>query len=1112
MTSSQARRRLLLCAVLALVGGAATTTGTAQRTTARAAAAPSGVAAATLAGLTLRNIGPAVTSGRVVSFAVHPDNPATYYVGAASGGVWKTTNAGASWSPVFDDLGSFSIGTVVLDPRQPSVVWVGTGENNSQRSVGYGDGVYRSDDGGRSWKRMGLEKSEHIARILIDPRDSQVVYVAAQGPLWSPGGDRGLYKTIDGGKTWKAVLQASENTGVTDVVVDPRNPDVLLAATYQRRRHFFTLIDGGPESAIYKTTDAGATWAKVTTGLPSVDLGRIGLAMSPANPDVVYATIEAADGKGGVFRSVDRGATWEKRNDFDSGAMYYGTVVADPVDVDRLYVMSVFLQVSDDGGRTLRNLGERFKHVDNHMIWIEPSRPDHYLVGCDGGIYESYDRGRAWTFKANLPVTQFYDIATDGSAPFYNIYGGTQDNFSLGGPSRTRSRHGILNQDWFVTQGGDGFQSRVDPEDPDTIYAESQHGGLVRFNRRTGERVGVQPQPGPGEPPLRWNWDTPVIISPHQHTRLYFGANRLYRSDDKGDGWRAVSADLTRQVDRDEMTVMGRIWGVDAVARHQSTAFYSNISALAESPLKEGLLFVGTDDGLVQVTEDGGSTWRRVDAFPGVPANTLPFVRRVVPSQHDAKVVYAAVDNHQNGDFTPYLLKSTDTGRTWSTLAGTLPPRGSVYAIVEDHVDPKLLFAGTEFGLFVTLDGGAQWLPLKGNFPTIAVHDLAIHKREHDLVVATFGRGIYVLDDYRPLRGLTSTTVDAEATLFPAKDALLYVPTEQYGLRDKAFQGESFFTGDNPPYGAIFTYHLKDGLKSLKERRQEADKAAERAGTAPARPTNDELRAEALEEPPAVVFTVTDEAGAQVRTITGPVGSGFHRVAWDLRWPPAVLPRTPPPNAEENLFFTPPAGPYALPGRYQVTMALRVRGELRTVAGPMPFTVVPDPLSPTTPDDRKTLSTFLHQALALERAVTGALEVATQTKARVDAMKLAVEAAPRATTAMKSEARRIERDIASLLVDLRGDTALASRNINVPLSIVDRVNSIEDDLGSSIARPTQTSRMAYEIAAADFERVLSRLRTLVERDVTALDKQLEGAGAPWTPGRLPEWKRGSEPR
>ena len=628
--------------------------------------------------------------------AVDPTKPQRWYVAAASGGVWKTENSGTSWTPIFDDQGSFSIGCVTLDPGNPLTVWVGTGENKSQRSVAYGDGVYRSDDGGKSWKNMGLKNSEHIGKILVHPKDSDVVFVAAQGPLWSAGGDRGLYKTTDGGKTWKAVLTVSEHTGATDVVLDPRNPKVMLAATHQRRRHVWTLINGGPESAIYKSTDGGETWRKVTRGLPTEDLGRIGLAVSPVAPDIVYATVEAANDAQGIFRSTDGGESWEKRSNYVAQGMYYGELFADPKDVDRVYMVDVYNQVSDDGGKTFRRLGESNKHVDNHAIWIDPADTDHLIVGCDGGVYETWDRAANWEYKANLPITQFYRVDVDDSSPVYYVYGGTQDNNSLGGPSRTLTSNGAMNSDWFVTWGGDGFHTRIEPGNPNIVYATLQYGVLGRYDRRSGEAVLIKPQEGKGEPPLRWNWDSPLLISPHSPTRVYFAANRLFRSDDRGSTWTPISPDLTRQIDRNALKVMGKVWGPDAVAKSQSTSIFGNIVSLDESVKARDLLYAGTDDGLVQVSEDGGATWRKEEKFPGVPDMT--YVSDLFASTHDANVVYAAFNNHKMGDFKPYLLRSADKGRTWTSIAGDLPARGSTWTFMEDPVDRDLWFVGTEFG------------------------------------------------------------------------------------------------------------------------------------------------------------------------------------------------------------------------------------------------------------------------------------------------------------------------------------------------------------------------------------------------------------------------------
>ncbi|MGD8322368.1 MAG: glycosyl hydrolase, partial [Gemmatimonadota bacterium] len=690
---------------------------------------------ATFRGLNLREIGPALTSGRVVDFAVDPDDPATWYVASASGGVWKTVNDGTTFQPVFGSEGSYSIGVVTLDPNNPHVVWVGTGENNAQRAVGYGDGVYKSVDGGRTWKRMGLEDSQHIGSIVVDPRDSNVIYVAAQGPVWSAGGDRGLYKSTDGGEHWTPILQISENTGVNEVHLDPRDPDVLYASAWQRRRHVWTYIGGGPESALYKSTDAGATWTKVTTGLPSGDVGRIGLCISRSDPDYVYAIIEAAGESGGFFRSTDRGASFRRQSSYRTSGNYYSEIMCDPFDRDRVVSMDVWAQVTDDGGKTWGRFGELHKHVDNHALWFDPADPDHVINGNDGGVYESWDGAETWQFKANLPVTQFYKVALDNDAPFYGVYGGTQDNFSLGGPSRTTSQHGIVNADWEITNGGDGFESQADPTDPNIIYAQSQYGGLVRYDKKSGEIVPIQPQPAEGEA-LRWQWDAPLLVSPHSHTRLYHAANKVFRSDDRGDSWIEISPDLTRQLDRNTLPVMGRVWGPDAVAKNASTTIYGTIVTLDESPVTEGLLYVGTDDGLIQVTEDGGGAWRKIERFPGVPERT--YVNMVLASRHDAGTVYAAFNNHKNGDFTPYLLESTDEGRSWTSIASDLPERGSVYAIAEDPVVPDLLFAGTEFGVYFSRDGGGHWVELQGGgFPTVGVRDLAIQGRENDLVLAT---------------------------------------------------------------------------------------------------------------------------------------------------------------------------------------------------------------------------------------------------------------------------------------------------------------------------------------------------------------------------------------
>jgi photosystem II stability/assembly factor-like uncharacterized protein len=1060
-----------------------------------------GMTADTFSGLRFRLLGPAVASGRVIAFAVNPKNHAEYYVGVASGGVWKTVNDGTTWTPAFDGEGSYSIGWVELDPNNPSVVWVGTGESNSQRSVGYGDGVYRSDDGGKSWKNMGLKRSEHIGRIVIDPRDSKVVYVAAEGPLWGAGGDRGLYKTTDGGNTWKAVLTISENTGVADIAIDPSNPDILYASAYQRRRHVYTLIDGGPEGAIYKSTDAGATWNKLKSGLPTEDLGRIGLAASPADPNVVYATIEAADGKGGIFRSTDKGATWERRNEFDNGAMYYARVFPDPKNVDRIYVMHVFLRASDDGGKTLRKVNETNHHGDNHVIWIDPDNTRHCLVGSDGGVAETYDDFASWRFKSNLPTVQFYDVAVDNALPFYNVCGGTQDNFSWCGPSRTRNINGVMNSDWYMTTGGDGFRSQVDPEDPNTVYSEAQYGVLVRYDKPSGQELVIQPQQGKGEPPLRWNWDSPLIISPHSHTRLYFAANKLFRSDDRGNTWRLISGDLSRQSDRNQLPVMGKVWGPDAVAKNQSTSFYGNIVSLAESPKQENLIYAGTDDGLIQVTSDSGATWTKYDKFPGIPEMT--YVSRLAASNHDANTVYAAFDNHKNSDFKPYLLKSADRGKTWTSIAGDLPENGPVLAFAEDPVNASLLFAGTEFGAFFSNDGGRRWVRLKGGLPTIAVRDMVIQTRESDLVLATFGRGFYILDNFAPLRQVSADTLQQPVTVFPVKDALMYIERHPLGGPQKAFQGDAFYTADNPPYGATFTYYLKDKLKTKKEQRQEAEKdAAKRNQTLPY-PSADQLRAEAEEPKPEVYLTVYDESGAAVRRVDAAVEEGFHREAWDLRYP--TVSETEDLHPGEDF---PPAGsqgPLVMPGKYSARLFKKVDGVVTELGSPQSFTVIADGTSGISAADRAALEEFQRKVAGLYRAVSGAINSANEVQGRLKAIRKALHDTP-AAEPLAASADTIEKRSNEILRALRGDVALAARNENVPTSINDRVTGIMEGERFAITAPTQTHRDAYAIAAEEFAQQLGGLRALVQVDLLKLEKDMEAAGAPWTPGRVPEWQ------
>ncbi len=1057
-----------------------------------------GMSAKTFSGLELRSIGPAINSGRVSDFAVHPDAHHIIYAATASGGLWRTINAGITWTPIFDKQASYSIGCVTLDPTNPNVVWVGTGENNSQRSVAFGDGVYKSLDGGQNWKNVGLDDSEHIGMIAIDPRDSNVVYVAAQGPLWSSGGDRGVYKTTDGGESWERVLHISDDTGANEVHLDPRNPDVLYASSYQRRRHVWTLIDGGPESAIYKSTDAGASWRKITEGLPEVDMGKIGLAVSPADPDVIYAIIEAQRDKGGTFRSTDRGESWSKRSDYVSGSpQYYNELVADPKDPHRVYSMDTFLHVSLDGGKTFKKVGEKKKHVDNHAMWIDPDNTEHFLIGCDGGIYDTYDGGANYRFFENLPITQFYRVSVDNSKPFYYVYGGTQDNNTLGGPSRTLNSSGISNEDWFITVGGDGYETAIDPTNPNIVYSQWQYGGLVRYDRVSGEIVDIQPQEAPGEAADRWNWDSPLIISPHSPTRLYYASQRLYRSDDRGNSWKAISPNLSRGIDPNSLPVFGGIQSIDAVAKNMSTSNYGNIVSLSESPLVEGLIYVGTDDGLIQITDDGGANWRTIDQVSGVPKMT--YVSRLEASLHDGDTVYATFNNKKQGDFKPYVFVSRDRGRSWASITGDLPDREIVYSLMQDHVKPELLFAGTEFGLYFTVDEGTHWIRLKGGLPTIQVRDIDIQRRENDLALATFGRGFYILDDYSPLRQVSDQALEEEVILFPTKGALRYVEKRsRVGSR-----GAAFWTADNPPYGATFTYYLKDGIKTLEEQRIETEKKATKAGEEPRIPSYDELRAEEEQIDPKVFFTVRNAAGDVVRRIDGETSKGIHRVSWNLRYPSA-RPTSLKKEEDRPPWMRDPVGPLALPGTYAVTMSSNVNGVTTDLAGPQEFEVVELGLNTFAAEDPAEARAFQQKTWDLERAVRGTLKWATEAESRIAHTRKALYDTPDADTALLEQSQRLQTELDDILVQLRGDETKGNRNVFTPPSISDRVTRIVGSQWDTTSAPTQTEKDAYGWAADAFSTQLGRLHEFAG-NLEAFEDQLEAAGAPWTPGRLPEW-------
>ena len=1049
-----------------------------------------GAEAHPLAGIALRNIGSAVISGRISDFAFHPQSRNIFYVATASSGVWKTINRGTTWIPIFDNEGSYATGRVELNPSNPEEVWVGTGENNSQRSVAYGDGVYKSIDGGKSWKNVGLKESGHISQIAFDPRDSKIVYVAAQGPLWSEGGDRGLYKSMDGGESWRKILEVDELTGANELVIDPANPDRLIVSTYQRHRRIWTLVNGGPGSAIHKSDDAGDSWRKITAGLPEKDdMGRIGLAGAPSSPGTVYAIIEGSEDEQGFYRSTDFGESWEKRSSHSvSGAQYYNEIVVDPKNPDRIYSPDTVTGVSEDGGKTWTTISLDDRHVDDHAVWIDPDNTDHLYIGGDGGVYETWDRGQSFRYVDNLPIGQFYRVEPDNAEPFYNVYGGTQDNNSLGVPSRTINAQGIVNSDWFMTIRGDGYEAQIDPDDPNIVYTQYQYGGLARYDKRTGEYAYIYPHPESGEKAYNFNWNAPLLISPHNSRRIYFGAEYLFVSDDRGDNWSKISPNLTRQLDRNKLEVAGRVWSVDSVAKNGFTSRYGAAIAIAESPVQQGLLFVGTDDGVINISEDNGENWTRVERFPGLPEPTL--VEDIFVSPHDADVAYAVFDNHKRGDLKPYVYKTDNRGKSWQPIANNLPDRGSAHSITGDHVDPSLLFVGTEFGLFFTQNGGETWHKMTGNFPTISVRDVEIQERESDLVVGTFGRAIYILDDYSPLRTDAGTLQSNEAMLFPIKDAWLYIERKA----DTGVQGAGLYAADNPPFGATVTYYLRDGLRTLKEQRREKERPIELERGDTPYPGWDELRAEDQENEPAVIVEIRDQANQIVQRLEGPVTKGLHRISWNLRLPdPSLVDFGP-----KDVWYVEPVGPIVTPGTFTATLYKRHKGQ-RTDLGTHSFEVKRLEQSPEISRSPHEVLAFQKETVRLSQSVAAAEKVFEDFRSRAAHLNVALTRTTSDVGLLQRRIDIIESSLDELEIKLHGDRSVSSRGEAVAWSVKRRVGVLSGHWSSQFDVPG-TYKRSLEIARQEYESVREDLAAIGDA-LNALESDADAIGVPWTPGR-----------
>jgi photosystem II stability/assembly factor-like uncharacterized protein len=1057
-----------------------------------------GLNESTLKGFKWRSIGPAMTSGRIADIAVDANDRSNWYVGVGSGGVWKTENRGTTWTPVFDSEGSYSIGCITIDPNNSDTIWVGTGENVSGRHVGYGDGIYKSLDGGNSWTNMGLKNSQHIGMIAVDPRDSNVVYVASQGPLWSAGGERGLYKTTDGGESWDLILSAGEYTGANEVHLDPRNPDVIYASLHQHYRNVAALMNGGPESGIHKSTDGGESWRELTNGIPKEDKGKIGLAISPVNPDVIYATIELSQRSGGFWRSLDNGESWEKRSDeiySGTGPHYYQELFASPHDVDTVYQVAPTLHRTTDGGKTMLPVKNKNVHGDYHEVVFNPDDPDYLMIGSDGGVYETFDGTEHWKFFANMPITQFYKVAVDYDEPFYNIYGGTQDNNTQGGPSRTDNVHGIRNGDWFVTVFADGHQSAVDPTNPDIIYSEWQQGNLIRFDRSTGEIVYIQPQPAADEETERFNWDSPIVISPHDPATLYFASQRVWRSNDRGDSWQAISGDLSHAQDRMTLPKMGRVWSYDSAWDLMAMSKFGSITSLSESAVEEGLLYAGTDDGRIHVSENGGGDWQAIDNLPDAPEGF--FVNDIKADLHDANTVYVVIDDHKSGDFSPYIYKSTNRGRLWRKISSGLPERHVVWRVVQDHVNPELLFAATEFGVFFRVSGSA-WTKLSGDAPNMSFRDLAIQKRENDLVAASFGRSFYVFDDYSPLRKLSAENLASDTMLFPVRDALWYLPRMPLGdfeVGGKSSQGDSYYVADNPPFGAVITYYLPESVMTAKEKRRETEKGIEKDGGDTPYPGWDALRDEQSEEEAAVVLSIHDSNGELIRKIEGPAKAGFHRIAWDLRYAESS-PWTPKP-ADNYIVFS---GPLTTPGDYTVSMAIRTNGVLQDTGQTTNIHVKlmrQNGLATASPEDVVAFSKRLDN---LMREGSGATSAIATLSTELKAIKKTLVRSG-AADSLRDTARSLELEVMQLKLQLAGDENRALAGDGGPVSIMQRAGVAQLGTSFSTYGPTPTHQQSLEIAEQNFVTVKTALNRIFETDLPALRKAMDEAGVPWTPGR-----------
>ncbi len=921
-----------------------------------------------------RLIGPAVAGGRIHDVEALPHDPATLYVASASGGIWKSVNNGTTWTPIFENQAVSTFGDLAIAPSNPEIIWAGTGEQQNRQSTSWGNGVYRSVDGGKTWSHLGLEGTHHIGRVVVHPTNPDIAYVAALGTLWRPSTERGVFKTEDGGRSWTKVLFIDTLTGAVDLAMDPSNPNTLYAAAYQRLRRTWGFNGGGLGSGIYKTTDAGGTWRALTRGIPAGAKGRIGLAVSQSNPRVLNALVEHAD-SGGTYRSTDAGETWEWVNPLNQRPMYYSHVVIDPTNENRVYELATAFYKSEDGGRTFERMPTRPTydvgvHSDFHAMWIDRADPDHFYLAGDGGLHETWDMGLTYRKIANLPIGQFYAIGVDNREPYF-VYGGMQDNHSWMAPSATRHWIGIINDDWRQIGFGDGMYWQPDPTNHRYVYGNSQNGNYTRLDAETGDLLDISPEPPAGEPRYRWDWVSPSLVSRHDAAVVYVGGNRLFLSRDRGLTWERTE-DLTRQIDRDTLTLMG-VKGADIqLSRNDGTSSFGEIVTIAESPHDRNVLWVGTDDGNLQVSEDWGASWSEVSRnVPGVSTGT--YVSRVVASSTAREAAWVAFDGHRDGDFGPYLFHTENLGRTWTARMVGL--RGSVNAIVEHRENPNLVFVGTEHGLYVSTNAGATWVRMQT--PTTLHDDLVIHPRDNDLVVGTHGRGIFILDDVTPLVEWSREVAQADAHLFSVRPATIF----QY-WKDTSYRGQAAFAGENPPFGSILTYHLRT-------------------------------------DAPSARISVISPRGRLVRVLDVPATRGMHRVTWDLRHepPPAVASQdtmrgpTPLPTPAHPVD---PRGPFVSPGEYRLVLEAGAAQSTQTAV------VVGDPLMPLNQVDWEVREAFLVSLLDLQRRLHAAIEEAKAFAGSLDSAAADYAETSDSIRAVNQRLQRLRQQAAQLASQLNG--------------------------------------------------------------------------------------------